>query len=176
MFCVLKTLLCGLWWNVYIFYNMASENASALKSWEIKNVIFLHKTSTAMFYRDIIKHFGTNFVILNIFWKQKIVKTFWPVCVKSSVLGGYHFLWNRGVINIRKYPDTIFATTLSARRNFYDPPYPGANNFVTPLENKNKLQWLIFVCFQNIWHGHPGLATVLVVFFLLFLYWSARGW
>ena len=24
-------------------------------------------------------------------------------------LGGYHFLWNRGVINIRKYPSNIFA-------------------------------------------------------------------
>ena len=36
-----------------------------------------------------IKHCGTNFVILNIFWKQKIVKTVWPVRVKSSASGSY---------------------------------------------------------------------------------------
>ena len=47
---------------------------------------------------------------------------------KMSYLGGYHFLWNgESLINIRKYPGNIFATPLSAIRNFYDPPYPGAN-------------------------------------------------
>ena len=39
-----------------------------------------------MFYIGNIKHCGTNFVILNIFWKQKIAEKVWPVCVKSSEL------------------------------------------------------------------------------------------
>ena len=34
MFCVLKFYFCGLLWNVYIFSNMASENACALQSQE----------------------------------------------------------------------------------------------------------------------------------------------
>ena len=45
-----------------------------------KNIIFQNKTLLIMFYRRN-KHFGTNFVILNIFWKQKIVKTVWSVRV-----------------------------------------------------------------------------------------------
>ena len=53
--------------------------------WKVgKNIIFQNKTLLVMF-SDIIKHFGTNFVILNIFWKQKIVKSVWPVCVKSCI-------------------------------------------------------------------------------------------
>ena len=52
---------------------MASENACALQSRE--NIFFFqNKTLLVMFYRHK-KHFGTNFVILNIFLKQKIVKT-----------------------------------------------------------------------------------------------------
>ena len=55
---------------------MASENVtlqSREKYYFSKQNIY---TST-----DVIKHFGTNFEILNIFWKQKIVKTVWPVHV-----------------------------------------------------------------------------------------------
>ena len=51
-----------------------------------KNIIFQNKTLLVMFYR----HFGTNFVILNIFWKQQIVKTVWPVRVQSSLLVCHH--------------------------------------------------------------------------------------
>ena len=51
----------------------------------VKNIIFHHKTLLVMFFRHN-KTFGYLFCILNIFWKQKIVKTVWPVRVKSSVL------------------------------------------------------------------------------------------
>ena len=56
-------------------------------------------------------------------------------CISRAVrqnLGGYHFLWNRRVINIRKYPGNIFETPPISQKNFYDPPYPGANIFATP--------------------------------------------
>ena len=43
-----------------------------------KNIIFQNKAFLVMFYRQN-KTFWSNFVILNIFWKQKIVKTVWPV-------------------------------------------------------------------------------------------------
>ena len=43
---------------------MASENACALQSQE--NIINQNKTLLELCSTDIIKHFGTNFVILNI--------------------------------------------------------------------------------------------------------------
>ena len=49
-----------------------------------KNIIFQNKTLLVMFYRHN-KTFWYHFVIFNIFWKQKIVKTVWPVRVKSSM-------------------------------------------------------------------------------------------
>ena len=44
---------------------MASENECVLQS--RKNIMFQNKTLLVMFYRHKKKHFGTNFVILNIF-------------------------------------------------------------------------------------------------------------
>ena len=46
---------------------MADRKKHALSK-VVKNIIFQNKTLLVMFYRvDIIKHFGTNFVVLNIF-------------------------------------------------------------------------------------------------------------
>ena len=45
-------------------------------------------------------------------------------CSLGRSLGGYHFLLNWGVINIRKYPGNSFCDPLSTRRIFYD-TYPG---------------------------------------------------
>ena len=39
-------------------------------------------------------------------------------------LGGHHFLWNRGVMNFRKYLGNIFVTPLFDDHKFYDPPPP----------------------------------------------------
>ena len=39
-----------------------------------------------------------------------------------STKGGHHFLWNRGVMNFRKYLCNIFVTPLFDDQNFYDPP------------------------------------------------------
>ena len=39
-------------------------------------------------------------------------------------LGGHHFLWNRGVMNFRKYLGSIFVTPLFDDQKFYDPPDP----------------------------------------------------
>ena len=51
------------------------ETCGDVLSKVVKNIIFQNKTLLVMFYRHNVQHFGTNFVILNIFWKQKIVKT-----------------------------------------------------------------------------------------------------
>ena len=49
---------------------MASENVICKVG---KNNIFSKQNITSNVLQIIIKHFGTNFVILNIFWKQKKV-------------------------------------------------------------------------------------------------------
>ena len=55
---------------MYIFSNISSENACALPS---REKYYFFKTKHYLYCStDIIKHLGTNFVILNIFWKQKI--------------------------------------------------------------------------------------------------------
>ena len=51
---------------------------------------------------------------------------------------GLPFLWNWGVINIRKYPGNIFATPVSARRNFYDPLSRSYFLWPPPLWKKNR--------------------------------------
>ena len=89
MFCVLKFYFVDFWNWMHVLCKVG------------KNIIFQNKTLglLVMFYR-IIKHFGTNFVILNIFWKQKIVKTVWPVrvyCVESSSIA----YWS--VTNVTQY-------------------------------------------------------------------------
>ena len=48
----------------------------------VKNIIFSKQNITG----NVLQTFWYQFCNLNIFWKQKIVKTFWPVCVKSSAL------------------------------------------------------------------------------------------
>ena len=74
-------------WNALFIRKIKIKMADRKKhvlSKVVKNIIFQNKTFTSNVL--VIKHFGTNFVILNIFWKQKIVKTVWPVRVKGSVL------------------------------------------------------------------------------------------
>ena len=56
---------------------MASENACALQS---REKYYFSKQNITSNVLNFSRHkktfsFGTNFVILNIFWKQKIVKT-----------------------------------------------------------------------------------------------------
>ena len=64
-----------------------------------------------------IKHCGTNFVILNIFWKQKIVKTVWPVRVKSSVLASLSCnpVWDWVTIGTRSSSVCIHSLTVNYR-------------------------------------------------------------
>ena len=38
------------------------------------------------------------------------------------ILGGHYFLWNRGVMNFRKYLGNIFVNPLFDDQKFYDPP------------------------------------------------------
>ena len=65
----------------------------------------------------------------------KIVDVFY--LLKYGVaIRGLPFSLEWGVINIRKYPGNIFATPLSARRNFYDPPIQELIFLWPPLEKK----------------------------------------
>ena len=92
MFCVNLNII--LWTLMECLHLFKAAKFGSLKMHVLckvgKNIIFQNKTFLVMFYQgsgstmdhgstDKIKHFGTNFVILNIFWKQKIVKTVWPV-------------------------------------------------------------------------------------------------
>ena len=43
--------------------------------------------------------------------------------MKYHNLGGHHFLWNRGVMNFRKYLGNIFVTPPIWWSKFYDPPF-----------------------------------------------------
>ena len=86
-----------------------------------------------------------------------------PLTKASIVLKGLHFLWNRGVINIWKYPGNIFATPPIGQKKFLWPPYPAAYIFVTPLKKKEQASMSDFsMYFQQSWHGTPGLAEPLV--------------
>ena len=69
LFCVLKFYFVD-------FYGMVTSSPTSCLKMHVlckvgKNIIFQNKTLLVMFYRvDIIKHFGTNFVILNISGRQ----------------------------------------------------------------------------------------------------------
>ena len=77
MFCVLKYYFVdfnGMFTSFQGCQIRQSENACALQSWE--NYYFSKQNISSNVLQKKIKHFGTNFVILNIFWKQKIVRQF----------------------------------------------------------------------------------------------------
>ena len=59
------------------------------------------------------------------------------------ILGGHHFLWNRGVMNFRKYGN-IFVTPLFDDQKFYDPPLRSYNVEETCNPNARSAENILF--------------------------------
>ena len=82
---------------------------------------------------------------LQIHWRAALHSTWnnniFKFRLADYFLGGHHFLWNRGVMNFRKYLGNIFVTPLFEDQKFYDPPFGATmlKKHVTPMRVAQKI-------------------------------------